>query len=98
MLASAAARAHHGREEKHSREEALKRSQIALLADGHGEEEEELHTQLLPPHYLLVPFKDCDYELHDGQVSENEMCLHNLSQVPGAFYHKSMRLAKILTW
>lgn len=69
MLASAAARAHHGREEKHSREEALKRSQIALLADGHGEEEEELHTQLLPPHYLLVPFKDCDYELHDGQVS-----------------------------
>lgn len=26
------------------------------------------------------------------------MCLHNLSQVPGAFYYKSMRLAKILPW
>ena len=67
MIASAAARAHHQREEKHSREEALKRSQLVLGED--AAEEEELHTQLLAPHYLLVPFKDCDYELKDGQVS-----------------------------
>lgn len=70
MIASAAARAHHGREEKHSREEALKRSQL-VLGEGGGDglhAEEELYTPLAA-HYLLVPFKDCDYELQDGQVS-----------------------------
>lgn len=66
MIASAAARAHHQREEKHSREEALKRSQLVLGED--DARDEELHTQLLAPHYLLVPFKDCDYELKDGQT------------------------------
>ena len=60
------------REEKISREEASKRSQV-LLAAGEGDneplpDEEELYTPL-DSHYLLVPFKDCDYGLQDGQVS-----------------------------
>jgi len=70
MIASAAARAHHGREEKHSREEALKRSQL-LFGEGDGEEAEGEIYKPLAAHYLLVPFKDCDYELQDGQVSGN---------------------------
>lgn len=72
MIASAGARAHHVREEKISREEAYRRSQL-LLAAGEGDSEvlpaeEELYTPLAS-HYLLVPFKDCDYGLQDGQVS-----------------------------
>lgn len=70
MIASAGARAHHQREDKHSREEAYKRSQL-VLGEGDGaalHAEEELYTPLAS-HYLLVPFKDCDYELQDGQVS-----------------------------
>ncbi|XP_074630746.1 sodium channel protein 1 brain-like isoform X1 [Acropora palmata] len=71
MIASAGARAHHVREEKISREEASRRSQL-LLAAGEGDSEalpaeEELYTPLAS-HYLLVPFKDCDYGLQDGQT------------------------------
>ncbi|XP_068681874.1 sodium channel protein 1 brain-like isoform X2 [Montipora foliosa] len=69
MIASAAARAHHGREEKLSREEAYRRSQL-VLGDGDSvalPAEEELYTPLAP-HYLLVPFKDCDYGVQDGQT------------------------------
>ena len=71
MIASAAARAHHRSDEKHSREEAYRRSQLVLGGEGNGDAlpaEEELYTPLAP-HYLLVPLKDCDYEVQDGQVS-----------------------------
>ena len=74
MIASAAARAHHGREEKLSREEAYRRSQL-VLGDGDSvalPAEEELYTPLAP-HYLLVPFKDCDYGVQDGQVSRKSI-------------------------
>lgn len=74
IAASAAARAHHVREaEKHSREEALRRSQL-ILQDGDGEAfhaAQEPYTPLAE-HYLRVPFKDCDSELQDGQVSSDE--------------------------
>lgn len=74
IAASAAARAHHIREaEKHSREEALRRSQL-VLQDGDGEAfqaAQEAYTPLAE-HYLLVPFKDCDSEVQDGQVSSDE--------------------------
>ena len=77
IAASAAVRAHHVREaEKHSREEALRRSQL-IPHDGDGEAfqtTQETYTPLAE-HYLLVPFKDCDSELQDGQVSSNEMHL-----------------------
>lgn len=74
IAASAAVRAHHTREaEKHSREEALRRSQL-ILQDGDGEALQAAQEPYTPlaEHYLLVPFKDCDYEPQDGQVSSHE--------------------------
>lgn len=68
MIASAGARAHHVREEKISREEASKRSQQLLAAD-EGDSKPKSTKEKLDSHYLLVPFKDCDYGLQDGQVS-----------------------------
>lgn len=70
IAASAAVRAHHTREaEKHSREEALRRSQL-ILQDGDGEALQAAQEPYKPlaEHYLLVPFKDCDYEPQDGQT------------------------------
>lgn len=79
IAASAAVRAHHAREreaEKHSREEALRRSQLILgEGDGEGLQAVEDPYKPLDAHYLLVPFKDCDYELHDGNVSTVEIHL-----------------------
>lgn len=74
IAASAAVRAHHVREaEKHSREEALRRSQL-ILGDGDGQELQQAEEPYKPlaAHYLLVPFKDCDYEPQDGKVSAVE--------------------------
>ena len=69
MIASAAARAHHRPDEKHSREEAYRRSQLILSGEGNAEQaEQELYIPL-EPEYVLVPLKDCDYGLQDGQVS-----------------------------
>lgn len=70
IAASAAARAHHVREhEKHSREEAFRRSQL-IHGDGDGQDLQAAEEPYKPlaAHYLLVPFKDCDYEPQDGQT------------------------------
>ena len=91
IAASAAVRAHHVREaEKHSREEALRRSQL-LINDGDGEALQAAQEPYKPlaEHYLLVPFEDCDSELQDGQVSSDEItCLGNLGPAPEALDYK----------
>lgn len=90
IAASAAVRAHHVREaEKHSREEALRRSQLIHDGDGEALQAAQEPYKPLAEHYLLVPFKDCDSEVQDGQVSSDEItCLSNLGIAPEALDYK----------
>lgn len=95
IAASAAARAHHVREhEKHSREEAFRRSQL-IHGDGDGQDLQAAEEPYKPlaAHYLLVPFKDCDYEPQDGQVSYVQ---YHFGSSPGT--HSRIRLIIESIW
>ena len=84
MIAAAAARAHHLRDvERHSREEAQRRSQLVNDADSQAVEPAKAEVPYTPlaAHYLQVPFRDCDSDIQDGHVSRDEfhLSLHSPS-------------------